>query len=426
MRHKYFLSAFALALSPCLLLDLSCTRVPREGISPPQQLYPVALQGKWGYMDSTGAVRIRPSFDEADSFVEERARVSVDKRLGFIDLKGDFVVTPQFDAAINFREGLARVQIGDKWGFINRAGKVVIQPIFYDSGALVSADAGSFYDGLARMSVGTDRTRAKWGFIDRTGKFVINPIYDGAWFFDHGIAAVEVAGKWGFINKKGSWVAAPQFDDSYTPAFFSDGLAAVRVKDKYGYVDKTGHLAITPQFRRANKFQDGFATAAIGTDCSAEKSEHGDQIQNDTFDCRWGVIDKSGTFLVQPKYTDAHAFADGLAAVAIGSFCSAFKVKNLQEMETENSMRDCKYGYIDSSGRMVISPQFDHAGEFRNGSAGVMVAGAFGLIDKSGHYLLNPVYDGVLPFDGELSIVLEDKQIRYFDRHGHFVQPHLD
>jgi WG repeat protein len=102
-------------------------------------------------MDSTGTVRIKPAFDEADAFAEERARVSVDKKLGFIDPDGTFVARPQFEAATSFHEGLARVKIGDKWGFIDKAGQVVIQPMFEDSSSGISADTGSFYEGLARM-----------------------------------------------------------------------------------------------------------------------------------------------------------------------------------------------------------------------------------------------------------------------------------
>lgn len=377
-------------------------------------------------MNSTGAVRIKPAFDEADAFVEERARVTVGKKQGFIDSKGNFAAKPQFDSATNFREGLARVKIGEKWGFIDLTGHLVIQPIFEDSGAIISADVGSFYDGLARMSVGADLMRLKWGFIDRTGKFVINPTFVGAWFFDNGMAAVEVAGKWGFINRKGDFVAAPQFDDSFDPAFFSDGLAVVKLKHKYGYIDNTGRIAIPPQFQMANPFQGGLATAAVGTDCAAEKSDHGEWIQNRKFDCHWGVIDKSGMFVVQPEYTDARPFADGLAAVATGSFCSVFKVKNLEGKEVENAMRDCKYGYIDSKGRIVISPQFDHAGEFQNGYAPVTMAGAFGLIDKSGRYFVNPLYDGAATFDGDLAVVLQGKEVRYLNRQGRFVEPHLN
>jgi len=178
-------------------------------------------------------------------------------------------------------------------GFIDKEGRVVIPPMFQDSGALISADAGSFYEGLARMPVGANLGRLKWGFIDRTGRLVINPPYDGAWIFENGIAAVEVARKWGFVNKEGDLIATPQFDFSDDVVVFADGLAAVKLKGKYGYVDSTGQLAIAPQFEEANSFQGGFATAAIGTDCSADRqSDRGEWVRNPKFDCRWGVIDK--------------------------------------------------------------------------------------------------------------------------------------
>ncbi len=54
------------------------------------------------------------------------------------------------------------------------------------------------------------------------------------------------------------------------------------------------------------------------------------------------------------------------------------------------------------------------------------MAGSAGLIDRSGRYVVNPVYDGAAPFEGELAAVLQGKEIRYVDRKGHFVQPHLN
>jgi hypothetical protein len=94
MRNRPSRRNLLLPLLALALLELSCTRAATEGTAPHEHLYPVALQGKWGYMDSTGAVRIKPSFDEADAFVEERARVSAGKKQGFIDPKGNFVAKP--------------------------------------------------------------------------------------------------------------------------------------------------------------------------------------------------------------------------------------------------------------------------------------------------------------------------------------------
>ena len=49
---------------------------------------------------------------------------------------------------------------------------------------------------------------------------------------------------------------------------FSDGLAEVRIGDastgKWGFIDKTGHYVINPQFDFAQSFSDGLAAVRIG------------------------------------------------------------------------------------------------------------------------------------------------------------------
>jgi len=101
---------------------LSCARSREKGTPSHGHLYPVEIQGKWGFMDSTGTLRIMPSFDDATGFVEDRARVWVNKKAGFIDREGAFVAKPQFDAAGDYGEGLARVKVGNKWGFVRHPG----------------------------------------------------------------------------------------------------------------------------------------------------------------------------------------------------------------------------------------------------------------------------------------------------------------
>jgi hypothetical protein len=72
-------------------------------------------------------------------------------------------------------------------------------------------------------------------------------------------------------------------------------------------------------------------------------------------------------------------------------------------------------GFVDSTGRMVINPQFDSAAFFSRttGLAPVMMGGKWGLIDREGDFVVNPQYDGIIPIHGESSFV-----VRIGDRFG--------
>lgn len=113
---------------------------------------PVIVDGKWGYIDRSGHIVIKPRFDRACAFHEERAAVNVGGspdtvgifrggKWGCIDTTGTFIVKPQAAWVDAFSEGLARVQtvgvrtfvtegerpyIGSRWHFIDRTGQTVI------------------------------------------------------------------------------------------------------------------------------------------------------------------------------------------------------------------------------------------------------------------------------------------------------------
>ena len=85
----------------------------------------------------------------------------------------------------------------------------------------------------------------------------------------------------------------------------------------------------------------------------------------------WGYIDKSGEYVIDPQFSDAMEFSEGLAAV--------------QDPESE------LWGYIDESGDYVIEPQFLDVGNFHEGLAFVFPEyysneNAGGYIDTSGEW----------------------------------------
>lgn len=182
----------------------------------------------------------------------------------------------------------------------------------------------------------------RWGYIDKTGKFVINLQFEWASFFDNDshLALVMMGGKLGLIDTTGRYVVNPQFDfvailadergkifgtnDVEIPpdnvSFFGDGLLPVRLDHKWGFIDKTGKYVINPQFDDATPFADGLARVKLGG--------------------KWGFIDKTGKLVIPPQFDLAFPFKDGLAPVTF----------------------DGKWGFIDKAGKLVINPQFNDVG----------------------------------------------------------------
>jgi hypothetical protein len=257
-----------------------------------------------------------------------------------------------------------------------------------------------------RCHAGQDQTDKKGAAHSDTGSIVIHPEFESAGPFSEGLAAVQTGkkedGKWGYIDKSGKYVIDPQFDDADG---FSEGLAAVRSGDektgKWGFIDRSGKYAITPQWDHATHFSGGLAIVRTG-DILTGKERVIDKQGNYVSDLEAGVmlpcengmtlvginvswddqgvnrhfgfVDKSGKYVIDPKFDDAFCFSEGTAAVRIG------------DAETG------QWGFIDSTGKFVIDRQWGFAYAFKNGMASVATAGGlakkWGVIDRTGQTVI--------------------------------------
>ena len=129
-------------------------------------LAPVEKAGKWGYIDSTGAVVIPPSWKYPGTFENGIAKVGQGIQCGYIDKTGKLLGQRMWTAGRPFADGMACVSKDGKWGYIDQTGTLVIQPC---------SDVGDdFIHGLAIVRQGD-----KLGLIDKTGKFVVAVEWDG-------------------------------------------------------------------------------------------------------------------------------------------------------------------------------------------------------------------------------------------------------
>jgi hypothetical protein len=314
-----------------------------------------------------------------------------------MNIAGKVVVKPQFIQVCEFSDGMGRIYINGKWGYIDSTGKYIAEPQFID--------ANDFYEGLAAVNVITN-DKGKWGYLDKRGRISIEPQFYSASDFSDGLAEVLTESKGLlFIDKTGKFV----FKTEHNCGKFREGLAIVMVGDfttkdiQFGFMDMSGKIVIEPKFSYADYFSEGVARVCIGG-----------KVQWDGFTPievggKWGYIDKSGKMVIKAQF-DGNAdcedanFSEGLAVVWVRG----------------------KAGYIDKSGEIAISPQFDWAGRFSEGLAPVRLCGdevKLGYIDRTGKMVIEPKFDVAEDFSEGIARVYSDypDKFGYIDKMGNFV-----
>jgi hypothetical protein len=79
---------------------------------------------------------------------------------------------------------------------------------------------------------------------------------------------------------------------------------------------------------------------------------------------------------------------------------------------------DNKWGYIDSTGKTIIKPQFISAGSFSEGLAPVRLNGTYGYIDVNGTFVIKPQFDFALQFVDGIGMVYLNSQPYFVDKNG--------
>lgn len=146
-----------------------------------------------------------------------------------------------------------------------------------------------------------------------------------------------------------------------------------------------------------------------------------------------GFVDKSGKVVITPQFSEVGDFHEGLASAR--PYYSKEKFQN--QNEEEPGPRDSKlpkWGYIDKTGRWVIPPQFESPGVFKNGVAPVLFPSDGGnqsiaaLIDPLGKIIFQTNSYQIPNLIGEVYCVQQSAgQKGLVDLKGNWViPPHYD
>lgn len=172
-------------------------------------------------------------------------------------------------------------------------------------------------------------------------------------------------------------------------------LIPVENGDEFQYIDKEGKIVINPQFSSASIFRDGIALVRTTGDKAL-----------------WGFIDEEGKYVVQATYKEATVFSEDLAwVVAENGAPTAINTKGevkitLQDAETVKIFQEglaafsvtqepkVKWGFVDKEGKVAISPQFAATGNLAGGKCAVQNdEGKWGFIDSEGKIAISYQFD---------------------------------
>ena len=243
-----------------------------------------------------------------------------------------------------------------------------------------------------------------------------------------------------------SFVIPPKFVDARQ---FSEGLASVKIEVEVEEVGVSDLIDL---------LDSPSVSESLGLASKSIKSMK--QISDKHFSS-WGYINKAGKFVIEPEFTLAQSFSEGLAFVAKTSLQKAVlfpgtphksisywgyinrnnqsvlsmdpeKVQTLRSFKEgldAVQISDGKWGYINKNGDFFIDPVYDSAGDFSEGLSWVEVSGEYGYISrKTGEFFIKPQFDVVGNFNEGLAPVKTGNKWGYISKETKefFIRPQFD
>jgi hypothetical protein len=230
--------------------------------------------------------------------------------------------------------------------------------------------------------------RVEFTSSDRDEIFYIQlpPQYDAKGDLNGGFAWVKLNGKIGVIDATGKEITPIKYDNISN---FVDRYAGVKLNGKWGVIDKTGKEVIPVRYE---------AVKELVVNGVANVKKNGE----------WIYASVTGK-----EYGNVESFTEGLAAVAVGGYWDW----------DDEFYEGGKWGFIDTTGREVISLKYDDAYSFSEGLAQVKLGGKWGFVDKTGKEAIPLKYDDASTFFiGKAKVKLSGREF-YIDKTGKEVSP---
>jgi len=155
--------------------------------------------GRYGFVDKDGKLRIANRYDSIGEFHEGMAPVKLIGRWGFVDVNDRVAINPNYDNASTFSGGTAIVSRNKKFGVIDKVGNTVL-PLRYDR---VTIQSDSYLLTLSDLN----------GLADLKGNVTIEPRFDSIVTAGNNMQIVCRDEKCGVVTNQGLSVVPMIYDN---------------------------------------------------------------------------------------------------------------------------------------------------------------------------------------------------------------------
>ena len=201
----------------------------------------------------------------------------------------------------------------------------------------------------------------------------------------------------------------------------AEDVFIVKHKNRYSYMDTIGNLLMNKSFYTASPFSDDLAIVSgkngscllIDKKGNINKSldnmfRFETSVSTDGFreglavmmggNGKYGFIDTSGKWVIQPQFTLCHSFSEGMALV-----------------EDEKHKR----GFINREGKLIIPCKYGrYTGDFCNGLAVFQSGKKLGYLNKQGEEVIKPYLLKARDFLSDITLMADSSHFFVADKQG--------
>lgn len=363
-------------------------------------------------------------YDTVLPFHEGYAMVMKDGKCGYIDKSGTVRIPLQYEFAGDFYHGMAPV-------LKSKDGLTIHEPNFREKSVYYDDIFYAYYRNIA--------ADMSFGLIDRNGKLILPYEYEYAFKEQNGFTVNDKDGKKCYVDSYGNfsdYTNEKILSIIFTTIYKGDSTSLI---DGYGKTvfSTTGHIDITTSW----KINDSIYIIRLDRD-----DDHALMIDQTgsviaTLSC-WDVLDKyEDTYVVivltgQKKYYLKNKNRYGSMLKPIDDAKYLLKdhndrnltsrgyeyISGFQEGLAFAARRNCS-GYLDSKGSVAIPFKYRMADNFHEGLARVVKGKHFGFIDHKGKTIIPFIYDDACSYREGYAAVKKDGKWGFIDKSGNPLNP---